>query len=114
MNPYAIIAAGVLALGLAVGGFTFGMRYESGQHARTEQLVADVREQAQLGAADAIARQKPIQKIIQQKLETVTREVPVYRDCRNTPDVVRLLDDALAGRPDSAGSVELPAADAAQ
>lgn len=113
MNPYALIAAGVLALGLAIGGFVFGVKYESGQQAKTEALIADVREQAQLGAAEAIAKNRPVQQIIKQKLETQVRENTVYRDCRNSADAFRLLNDALAGRePQPVGGGQLPGADA--
>lgn len=113
LSPYAWIAAIVGAITLALGAFSFGVRYESGQHAKAELLVAAVREQAQLGAADAIAKNKPVQQIIKQQLETITREVPVYTDCRNTADAMRLLNDALSNR-QPADRGELPGADTAQ
>lgn len=109
MNPYVLIASGVAVIALAIASFTFGVRYEKGQHARTEVLIARVREEAQLGAADAIAKNRPVQQIIKQKLETEVREVPVYRDCRNTPDVQRLLNNALTnGGSEPPGGSELP------
>jgi hypothetical protein len=113
MNPYVLISAGVAVIILSISAFAFGVRYEKGQHARAEQLVALVREQAQLGAADAIAKNRPIQQIIKQRLETEVRENTVYRDCRNSADALRLLNDALAGRAsDPIGGSQLPGADA--
>lgn len=111
MNPYALLGAGILALLLAVGGFRFGVKYQRGQEARAEKLIAKVSEQAQLGAAEAIAKIEMKTTTIRQQLETVTREVPVYRDCRNTPDGMRLINEALRS-PGASGGRVVPAADA--
>lgn len=112
INPYAILIALVAAIGLAVGGFAFGVKYQRGQEAWAQQLVAKVREEAQLGAAEAIAKIEIKNTTIRQQLETITREREVYRDCRNSDDAMRLLNDALAGD-NAAGRGELPSADAA-
>ena len=111
MNPYALIAAGILALSLAVGGFTFGVKYARGQQARTEQLIARVADEAQRGAAAEIAKIEIKNTTIRQQLETVTREVPVYRDCRNTADGMRLLNDALRA-PEPSGDRSVSGTDA--
>lgn len=112
LNPYALLAIVISALGLAAGSFTFGVKFARGQEARAERLVLEARKQAELGAAEAIANNKPVQQIIKQRLETEIREVPVYINCRNTPDVMWLLNDALANR-QRADSGGMPAADAA-
>lgn len=112
LNPYVLLGAGILAVGLAIGGFAFGMKYQRGQEARAVVLIEKVREEAQLGAAEAIAKIEVRNTTIRQQLETVTREVPVYRDCRNTDDGMRLINDALRG-PGTAGGGELSGADAA-
>jgi hypothetical protein len=111
MNPYLLLGAGILSVLLAVGGFTFGVKYQRGQEARAVLLVEKVREQAQLGAAEAIAKIEIKNTTIRQQLETVTREVPVYSDCRNTDDGMRLLNDALRG-PGAAGSGVVSGTDA--
>lgn len=98
MNPYILLGAGVLAVSLAVGGFTFGVKYQRGQEARAELLIAKVRDEAQLGAAAAIASQKKETTIIKQQLETQIREVEVYRECRNSNDVMRMLNAIIEGR----------------
>ncbi|MGH8235414.1 MAG: hypothetical protein ACREXP_00140 [Steroidobacteraceae bacterium] len=113
MNPYVLLGAGILAISLAVGGFTFGVKYQRGQEARAVLLIEKVRDEAQLGAAAAIAANKPVTQIIKQKLETEIREVEVYRDCRNSDAAMRLLNDALTGANSlSVDSGELPRADA--
>lgn len=65
-------------------------------------------ERAQLGAATEIAKIKVTQQTINRKVETLTREVPVYRDCIHDPAVSGLLDQARAGgrvptKPDGGG-----------
>lgn len=112
VNPWGLVIAGVATVGIATGSFVSGVKYQRGQDARAEQLVAEALEQAQVGAAKAIAENKPQTTIIKQKLETITRVEEVYRDCRHTPDAMRLLNDALTGEPVSAGSGELPKAGA--
>jgi hypothetical protein len=113
MNPYLLLGAGILSVLLAVGGFTFGVKYQRGQEARAVLLIEKTKEEAMAGAAAAIAAQKKQTTVIKQQLETVTREVEVYRECRNTDDAMRLLNDALSGtRSESAGGSELPGAHA--
>lgn len=93
---------------LIFGAFTFGVRYEKGQQARDEVLIAAVGAAAQQAAADAIAKIKITNQTVQGKIEVQTREVPVYTDCKLTPDVLGLLNDALSGRADAAGSGLVP------
>jgi hypothetical protein len=78
-------------------------------------LIEKVADKAQEGAARVIATLQPKYTTIQQKTETITREVPVYRDCHNTPDEFRLLNDALSGGDSTERSdgVTVPKADAA-
>lgn len=112
MNPYILLGAGILAVSLAVGGFTFGVKYQRGQEARAEQLIAKVREEAQRGAAEEIAKIKVVNTTVKQQLETQIREREVYRNCKLDDDSFRLLNDALSGRaPQPAGSRELPGTD---
>jgi hypothetical protein len=114
MNPYAWGLAGFLAVLLAIGSFSFGVKYQRGQEARAVLLVEKVREQAQLGAAEAIAQIKINNTTIRQQLETQVRENTVYRDCKLDPDAFRLLNDALSGASgQSAGRGELSGADSA-
>lgn len=100
-NPWVLLAA----LGVAVGAFFYGAHVgkaeENAKHATTELLIAKVQTAVQTTAADAIAKIQVTNTTIRQKTETLTRDVPVYTDCRNTVDVMRLLNDALNGQPGS-------------
>ena len=108
-------AIGLLALGLFAGGAKLGYNYSEGQNARTELLINKVADKAQESAAKVIAGLQPKFTTIQQKTETITREVPVFRDCHNTPDVFRLLNDALNGgdTTELPDDITVPKADAA-
>jgi hypothetical protein len=95
-----------------IGAFFYGrnLGIESAQLEQAEQqkLIAAVEERAQLGAAAEIAKIKVTQQTINRKVETLTREVPVYRDCVHDPAVSGLLDQARAGgrvqtKPDGGG-----------
>jgi len=97
-NPWIILAFIVALAASAAGGAKLGMDHVIAKQAKTEALIAAVREQAQQGAAEAIGKIDIKQTVINRKVETITREVPVYRECLNTPDVSRLLDDARSNR----------------
>lgn len=99
MNPlYGYIAiAWLLTLGGAGWyGMSLGEDRVEARVAKTNELIAAVEARAQLGAANAIAANKPVHRTIQSKVETIVKEVPVYRDCVTTPDVVGLLDASRA------------------
>lgn len=113
-NPWAILALVMLLGSAGAGGIALGVKYEKGQEAREEALIQKAGESAQLGAAAAIAKIQPKYVTIQQKTQETIREVPVYRDCHNTVDEFRLLNDALTNSDsESVGSGELPKVDAA-
>jgi len=97
-NPWVILAFIAALAASAAGGAKLGMDHIIAKQTKTEELIAAVREQAQQGAAEAIGKIDIKQTVINRKVETITREVPVYRECLNTPDVSRLLDDARANR----------------
>lgn len=96
-NPWLIVGA----LGLAIGAFFYGTHTgatsEKAKYATTQLLIAKAGEAAQRGAAEEIAKITIINKTIQGRVETITREVPVYKDCHNTPDVMKGLNDLLTG-----------------
>lgn len=118
-SPYELLAkvviGAVLVLGAAATGAKLGYNYAAGQAARQEVLIQAVADKAQTAAAVEISKIQPKYVTIQQKTETITREVPVYRDCHNTPDELRLLNDALtdSDSAEPAGGGELPKADSA-
>jgi hypothetical protein len=98
INPvYKYLAILVAVLLVMFGCFRFGVNYEKGQDARAEALVRRSQELGALGAADAIAKLKPVYKTFRVQAETITREKTVYRDCVSDPTVERLLDTARTG-----------------
>jgi uncharacterized protein YbjQ (UPF0145 family) len=119
--PWLILAVTLLAGAAGAGGYWQGGRHKANeiaaQQAREAALVDKVREAASLAAAEAISRIEVKNVTIRQKAETITREVPVYGDCRHDPRTLGLLNDALApgaaeARPADRG--KLPAADTAR
>lgn len=98
MNPYIVIAAGLLfASGCGYSYYKGGVNKEN-QIAAERLEEKTLEERLQIAVAGEIAQIKVVNKTIQERIEVQVREVPVYRDCRNTPDVMRLLNDILAGR----------------
>ena len=99
MNPYVILAVVVLWGGSVGSAFWYGTGVgkdgEIANQAENRQLIIDTREQAQQGAASEIAKLKPKYTTIQGKLETVVRENVVYRDCKHSPEALRLINAAL-------------------
>lgn len=101
-----------LVVAALVGCYTWG-RYDGGAleeatQLREARLIEDAGKAAQIGAAGAIAKQEVKHVTVQRRIERETREVPVYRDCRHSPDGLRALNNALESRSDSAGDRELP------
>lgn len=82
-----------------------GSDHEIAKQAKTKELIAEVRNQAQLGAAYAIGKIDVKHTTINRRLETEIRENNhIYHDCVNTPAAERLLDDARGNR--AVGSIE--------
>jgi hypothetical protein len=114
MMPYIVIAALLASVGAFFGGIHFGEAAEIARQAKTDQVVRDVKEAAQQGAAAAIAANKPRNVTIRQQTEREIRENIVYRDCHATAAGVQLVNEALTGQPQPAGGGQLPAASAAK
>lgn len=116
-NPYTLLAI-VLGL-LATHGAVGYKAYRAGQDnviAETAKLVdveTRTRDAALAAAGEAISKIEVRNVTIRQKAETVTREVPVYRDCRHDPDGLRLVNEALGPEAKPADRGKLSEADAA-
>lgn len=114
MNPYILLGL-VLAWGASIGGaFFYGRDTGKDSVLAGQTLIEEVEKRAREGAAEAIAQIEVKNITIRQKAEVITREIPVYRDCRHDPDAVRLLNDALAAPGQVAPDRELPGADTAR
>jgi hypothetical protein len=118
MNPYLLLAA-VLAWGASAGGaFLYGQHvgaeHELATQTRLDQNTRDTREASQKGAAEAIAKLKPVNRTVVQKTEKEIHENTVYADCRVPASGVRFANEAITGRPaEPAGGVVVPGAIAA-
>lgn len=94
MNPLIYL---VIVITLVAGGGVAGWRA-----AMDHRDAIDLAEfKGKADALDATARE--IAKIdvrnvtIRQKVETQIKEIPVYRDCKNTPEVMTSINEALKG-----------------
>lgn len=110
MNPYPIIAALILwGASLAGTGWWFygsGQDSEKAKQADIDKAIQTTRDAAMKGAGDAIRDAKIINTVTKREVETITREVPVYRACVHDDRVLDSLDRALRGEP--AGGGKLP------
>lgn len=112
LSKYALLIKLGIALALIVGAFFFGQRTErssieaaDARDARVAQVAYDATQRAN---ADRVGQTEDKHHTIERKLETIIREVPIYRDCVNTPDSIQLLDDARANRATSVGDNPSP------
>ncbi len=117
MNPYAIIAALVLAVG-ALGGSYFagrkdGRQLEVAAQAKADEVAKLQGEAMTTAAVTAIQGLEKIYVPIKQKGEVVTREVPVYRDCVHDPRGLQAINEALAGREQGSDPAGVPNPDPA-
>lgn len=109
---------GALAFALAVGGAYIKGRTDGGAIARADQaevieLARKVRDDAQRGAAEAIAKIDIKHTTIRQATERTVHENVVYRDCQHPADQLQRINAALTGRePVAPGSGKLPRLDA--
>lgn len=108
MNPYIIIGVFIACGASFWYGTQVGADGEIAKQAEFNDVVREVREAAQKGAADAIAKNKAKNVTIQQRTEREIRTNTIYADCRNTPDGVRLINESLTGRPEPTSDSKLP------
>lgn len=112
MNPYLIVAALAAVIGAGYGGFRLGVDHEVAARTREDQHVAKAVEAANGVAALAISKIRVRHAQITNEVQREIIEKVVYRECRHSPDGLRLVNDALAGSwTVPVGSGELPAAD---
>jgi hypothetical protein len=92
-----LIAAGALA-GSYVKGRGDGKAIIIAQQSRDDRIRFETLQIAQQAAAEEIAKISVTHTTIRQKAEVITREVPIYTECRNDPAVSGLLDAARENR----------------
>lgn len=113
LNPWVILGIVLLLLAAAAGGAKLGSDHQIAKQAKTEALIAAVEKRAQIGAATAIAENKPVHQFNKQVIERETRIVPDYSRCVHSDAGLRALNSALENtRAESVGDSVLPDADA--
>jgi hypothetical protein len=113
VNPWLIVAA-LVACGLTfLYGLNVGEKLEQARAASTEQLAHAMEVAALKGAADAIARNRPINQYRREVVEREVRTVPDYSRCLHSDDSMRALNAALENKPLSSGDSVVSKADAA-
>ncbi len=103
-----LIIAAIAAIALFGAGVWTGTEWEQGQEAKREKVAQAAKDAALQAAAAEIAKVDVRYVTINRKLEKEVHEKTVYRDCRHSPDALRLLNDALENR-EPAGDSKLPA-----
>lgn len=112
-----LVLLGATAAGAGWVGYGAGRDAEIAKRSSDEDIRRETRELAQQGAADAIAKNRPKNVTIQQRLETEVRTREVFRDCRSGPGPVELLNatpGVAPGRAEPPGGGQLPASGAAR
>lgn len=94
MNPLVYVVAVVL---IAAAGAAGGWKVANDHRDALELAEAKGKADALTATAHEIAKIDVRNVTIKQTLETQTREVPVYRDCKNTPEVMKTINEALSG-----------------
>lgn len=113
MNPWLLLGLGAAwAVSIAGAGY---VSYGAGQdnvnafNAKAAEIVTATREAAQVGAAQAIASNRPKNTTIVNEVQREVRVNTVYADCHNTPSGLRGINEALTGKqPQPAGGLKLP------
>ena len=93
MNPWPLLLAVLLLASGAAGGWWVNDNHRDALELREAQGKA----QALTATAREIAKIEVKNTTIRQTLETQVKEIPVYRDCKNTPEVMGTINEALRG-----------------
>lgn len=113
MNPYFLLIALFGALAAGAGGFKLGADHQIAAQVREQDHIAEAVDAANNTAALAIAALKPTYTTIQGKVIHETSTNTVYADCHQSPDGLRLVNQALGGGTIAPDSGKLPQADPA-
>lgn len=103
LNPYILLAL-VVSWGASVAGAFFygqgvGADSEIAAQARENKVAVIATEAAASAVAHSLSKIQVKNVTVRQQLETRVHESTVYRDCKLTPDVVRMLNDGPAIAP---------------
>lgn len=116
-NPTTLLI-GALSVALLTGGAYIKGRQDGNAIARADQaevieLARKVRDDAQRGAAEAIAKIEIRHTTVRAAVEKEIHEKLVYRDCQHSADQLQRINAALTGRePEPPRGGQLPRLDA--
>lgn len=119
MNPY-VLPALVIGWGVSVGGagwYGMGLGEDRiiAKQASDEKIRQQTFDDAQRGAAAAIAANKPINNTIVQKVQREVQTNTIYTTCRVPSSGLQLANQAITGRPaEPASGVSVPSPDSPQ
>jgi hypothetical protein len=109
MNPYIIIACLVAILGAGAGGFKLGADHEIAAKAREEKHITEAVDAANTAAAEAIAKIKVTNTLVQGEIQREIHTNTIYSDCKHSPSGLQLINEALTGsKPDSDSKLPKP------
>ncbi len=112
MKQFYITIAVLFILVVSHGvAYTKGKQIERGEHTSQALLIADVREQAARGAAEAIAKIEVKNVTIKQEIQREILTNTVYRDCQHNDVGMQLVNEAL-NPPNRSRDFKLPGIDA--
>ena len=99
-NPWVILAAcaALLASYGVVGykAYRMGENACIAEHAKLLSIELRTRDAATAAAAEAIQKIEVRNVTRIQKAQTITREVPIYKECKHTPEGLTTVNQALA------------------
>lgn len=98
LNPWLLLAVLCTTLAAFGGGYLKGSADSEAKQAQQELLIQKAAEAAQMAAAGEIAKIQIKHTTIKRQVEREIKAVPVYSDCRHSPDGLRLINQALGNR----------------
>lgn len=109
MNAWIIVGALLACAGSFWYGTDVGEAQCQAKQKTITEVAREVKEAAQAGAAEAIAKQRPRNTTIVNEVQREIQNNTVYAECKHTPAGLRGINEALTGRrPEPAGNSQLP------
>lgn len=112
MNVLPYILSGIIWIASVAGSAWFGMNYQQAldqaKQAEVKAAIEETRKIVMEGTAHAISKIVVRNTTVQEKVETIVRDNPVYRDCQHDAEQLRNINEALTGQTGSVGAGSMP------
>ncbi len=113
-NPWVIVGVLLMVVGAGGSGYLKGRLDAKNAYASARAKELTLEQKIQTTIAEEVSKIKVTNTVVRGKIETIVRENIVYRECVHHPDVLRMLNDVLAGKASvPSGDHVVPAADPA-